>query len=210
MYWTPDPLHPVDKVCSRCGIEKHLMDFHLRYETGKRRAMCKECRRAQSRRYYRDHAAQRCADSARYQREHPDARRAWVRRRYQKHRDEMLEATHRWYAKNREQAKETKRRWAQANPEKMRAARRRCRKRYPKRAAIRQATKLLRKAGVLAIDPACAHCGGPATEHHHLHYRNPYAVISLCRRCHMTLHHDRWRKERQAAREEEATADERG
>ena len=38
MYWIPDPEHPVTKVCSRCGEEKHLMEFYLNYQEGRRRA----------------------------------------------------------------------------------------------------------------------------------------------------------------------------
>lgn len=197
MYWPYDPAHPVTKVCTHCGIEKHLMEFHLRYDKGKRRAQCKECRRAQHRRYYRANADKRCAASKRYREENREQCRAYQQRYYAEHRDELLAVARQWHAENRERAQGNQKRWAQRNREKTRAAQRRYRKRNPKKTAIRLATQLLRRAGVLKLDPHCTHCGGSPTEHHHLNYENPYAVVSLCRACHMALHRDQRREERE-------------
>ena len=57
MYWIPDPEHPVTKVCSKCGEEKHLMEFCLRYKTGRRVAACNACECAHPERRRGVHAA---------------------------------------------------------------------------------------------------------------------------------------------------------
>ena len=37
MHWIPDPDRLLTRVCSKCGEEKHLMEFHVQNEVGKRR-----------------------------------------------------------------------------------------------------------------------------------------------------------------------------
>ncbi len=44
--------HALTKVCTKCGEEKHLMEFYLDYRKGRRLAQCKECMRAYQRAYY--------------------------------------------------------------------------------------------------------------------------------------------------------------
>ena len=52
-YWPADPEHPTTRVCTKCGAEKHKMEFYLIYKTGRRTGDCRVCRRAQMRRRYR-------------------------------------------------------------------------------------------------------------------------------------------------------------
>ena len=84
VYWTPDPEHPLTKVCTKCGTEKHLMEFYLDYQQGRRRPDCKACLRAQHRRYYQANAVRLRARSRQYaaaNRENVQERiRQWKRR----------------------------------------------------------------------------------------------------------------------------------
>jgi hypothetical protein len=196
VYWTPDPDHPVTRKCTRCRLEKHLMDFHLSYDRGRRLRQCKTCRRAAYRRYYAAHADRLRAAALRYYHDHTEPCRATQTRYREKHPDRLREARRRYDAAHRQRRRATRRRWAARNPDRVRANRRRYRDRHPTETAIRHATQLLRRAGLLPLDPACARCGRPATDHHHLNYRDPCAVASLCHRCHMRLHHDQWRKDK--------------
>jgi len=41
--------HRLTKVCTKCGREKHWMEFHLDYRRGRRYATCKACKRARQR-----------------------------------------------------------------------------------------------------------------------------------------------------------------
>ena len=90
VYWTPDPEHPVTKVCSKCGREKHLMEFYLDYQRGRRRPDCKACVRGRRRRHYQANGP-RCREQSRqYKAAHSDrtreAQRAWRRRHPERHR----------------------------------------------------------------------------------------------------------------------------
>ncbi|MFC1806475.1 glycoside hydrolase family 2 protein, partial [Planctomycetota bacterium] len=87
MEWTPDPNHPLTRVCTKCGEEKHLMEFYLDYRTGRRIAQCKDCRRAYSRRYHAANAARCRAQN-----------RAWKAANRERHR----ESARRWRRRHRE------------------------------------------------------------------------------------------------------------
>ena len=70
------------KVCTTCGIEKHLPEFYLRRTSGRRRHECRACHRARVRRHYaqhRDHILQ--AKAHRLRTEDPDTKRRRNRRK---------------------------------------------------------------------------------------------------------------------------------
>ena len=67
-------------------------------------------------------------------------------------------------------------------------------RRQSEKGAIRRRTKRLRLLGRLSLAERCEECGGPATEVHHETYGDVCALMSLCRRCHMTRHFRVWRK----------------
>ena len=164
MHWTPDPDHPLTKVCSKCGREKHLMEFHLNYQTGRRRPDCKACRRAQCRRYYAENAPACRERARRYRAAHP------------------------------ERAREAVRDWLRRHPERVRDYVQRQRRRYPKRDAVRRASRALRDMGLLEVGDRCEACGGEAEVMHHPDYRDPLRVVPLCVSCHMRRHNAAWRR----------------
>ena len=80
MYWIPDPEQPLTRVCTRCSEEKHLMEFYLRFDRGRRRRDCKACGRARYRRWTAANAV-RCRERAReWARRHPERVRETQRR----------------------------------------------------------------------------------------------------------------------------------
>ncbi len=161
VYWTPDPAHPVEKECSKCGVEKHLMEFYLRYENGRRLARCKVCVRAAQQQY-------RAAN--------PEKCRATCRR---------------YRAANRESCRVNVRCWRERHRQRVQEHNRAYRMRYPRKDAVRRATQALRTLGIIEPLDRCEECGAPAVAHHHLHYDrpdSPYAVVALCRPCHTRRH----------------------
>ncbi|MFC1806173.1 hypothetical protein ACFL09_04245 [Planctomycetota bacterium] len=180
MHWIPDPDHPLTKVCTTCGQEKHLMEFHLRYETGTRRRQCKDCCRARDRRRRAENVERyRARDQERYAAKGPQCRarrRAWY-------------AAH--CAQHREQARERRRR----NRDQEAARARRYRQRYPRRRIVRQVSRGLWKLGLLDVGDRCEDCGSSEFELHHPDYSDPYNVVPLCRPCHMARHYAEWRRD---------------
>ena len=164
MYWIPDPEHPLTKVCSKCGEEKHLMEFYLDYQEGRRRPDCKACVRARTRRYYAENGPQ-CREKAR-----------------------------RYNAAHRERAQAQTREWKRRHPERVRDYWQQNHRRYPERYYVRRVSQFLRKLGLLEVADECADCGGGPVEMHHLDYRDPFRVVPLCRRCHSRRHFAEWRR----------------
>ena len=164
VYWTPDPEHPVTKVCTKCGREKHLMEFYLDYQRGRRRPDCKACVRGRRRRHYQANGP-RCREQARqYKAAHSDRTR------------------------------EAQRAWRRRHPERLRHSWRRNRRRYPERCLVRRVSRGLRELGLLEVGDRCADCGGGPVELHHPDYGDPYRVVPLCRRCHLRRHYAEWRR----------------
>ena len=164
MHWTPDPEHPLTKVCSKCGQEKHLMEFYLDYETGRRRPDCKACKRAHQRRYLAANGP-RC--------------RARARERYAARPEVHLAQSRRWRERHPEQACERVRRYQRG---------------HRRRQIVRRASGALRQLGLLDVGDRCADCGGGQIEMHHPGYRDPFRVVALCHRCHMRRHFAEWRR----------------
>ena len=179
MYWPHDPNHPVSKVCSRCGVEKPFAEFYLCFRRGRRRASCRECDRARMRRHIGANREQVRAGKRRAYAERVDHYRATRRRRD---------------ARNREQVCAARRRWRREHPERVRELQRRYRRENPRKVLVRRVTRGLRLLGLIELADRCADCGGRATEHHHLSYDDPFAVVSLCHGCHMRRHFAVWRR----------------
>jgi len=180
MYWPYDPEHPVTKVCTRCGVERHLMEFYLRRKRGRREARCKECVRELRRLHHR---ADREASLAKMQ-AYRDT-----------HRQELRAARRDYYAAHKPQELETMRRWRETHRERVAEMNRAYCRRYPRKTLVRHVTHLLRRIGFIARPRVCADCGGPATQHHHPDYAMPLWVVPLCRPCHMARHFAVWRRE---------------
>ena len=179
MQWPHDPNHPVTKVCRKCGVEKPFPEFYLCFRRGKRRASCKECDRARMRRYVRANRGKVRAAKRRAYAEHVEERRAAHRRRD---------------ARDRERVLASKRRWRRRNPERVKELQRRYREENPRKVLVRAVTRGLRILGLVELAEHCVDCGATGTEHHHLSYDDPFAVVSLCHRCHMRRHFAVWRR----------------
>ena len=179
MFWPHDPNQPVTRTCSKCGEEKAFAEFYLCYRRGRRRAWCRACDRARMRRYIRANR---------------EKVRAAKRRAYAEHAPERRAARRRREARDPERVCAARRLWRRRNPERVRAWQRRYRARNPRKVLVRAVTWGLRALGLLELAEQCADCGRTGTEHHHLSYDDPFAVVSLCHRCHMRRHFAVWRR----------------
>jgi hypothetical protein len=162
---TPAAPLPHTKVCTKCGETKYAPEFYLDRKTGRRRPDCKECRRAQCRRYYAENGPACRERARRYRARHPERAKAMVRD------------------------------WKRRHPERVREYWQRNERRYPKRNACRRVSRGLREMGLLDVGDACEDCGGPADLMHHPDYTNPWRVVPLCTPCHMRRHNAVWRRE---------------
>ena len=163
------------KVCTKCGREKHWMEFYLDYRTGRRATQCKACKRARGRQYYAQNAPQLRA-------------RSRARRAADPERERELDRE--WRSRRRE-----RRRTRERERELGRERRRRYNERYPRRAIVREVSRGLVKLGFIEVGDRCVDCGSPDVELHHPDYGNPFWVVPLCRRCHMARHWSVWWRE---------------
>lgn len=207
--------HAGTVICVRCGRERPVADFAPARPGAKRSPTCWLCRYVAARtargrlkalpRGAFDPGTQCAAEVPRLThvcrkcgREKPFAEFYLDRatgRRHSPCSACIRAAMRRYYWENRERAAEARRRWAaQEDPAQRLARARRCRMRNARKYAVRSRTNRLRVLGVLELAEQCADCGGRATDLHHESYGDVLALVSLCRRCHMTRHYRQWRK----------------
>lgn len=95
------------KVCTKCGEEKPLEEFHVdRRGKDGRQAQCKPCKLAAGRTSYRKHREKKLAYQRQYRAENPEKRAATLGD---------------WERRNPENYKERKRRYRKRHPEKIKA-----------------------------------------------------------------------------------------
>ena len=194
MEWTPDPDHPLTKVCTKCGREKHLMEFYLDYRTGRRRADCKECCRAGNRQRRAENIERYRARNRAWCAAHVEELRESQRHRYAANAEYYRARARERYAANRARRREQGREWAQQHPERVRESARRYRRRHPRRVLARQVSRGLVRLGLVEVGDRCLDCGSPEFELHHPDYNDPFRVVPLCHRCHMARHWAEWRR----------------
>ena len=209
VYWTPDPEHPVSKVCTMCGEEKPFPEFYLRYQTGRRVMPCRACARERRRARRQEHLAECRAHDREYYGKNAERLRARQQERRAADREHCRELTRRswaahaverragsrqYYADHADRLKARSLEWHRRHAQRVRELRRAYRERHPDRVAARLATHYLRTLGVIERPDRCTDCGGKATEHHHPDYAKPLDVLSLCHPCHTRRHFAVWRR----------------
>ncbi len=185
---------PLTKVCSKCGQEKHLMEFYLDYGRGRRQAQCKACARAYSRRYHRANAARRRARHRHWYAANAERCREQHRQWYAANAERCRRRSRQRYAAHRERELASRREWARWHRERVREQQRRYRRRYPRRLVVRQVSRGLWKLGLLDVGERCEDCGSREIELHHPDYADPFRVVALCHACHMARHFAEWRR----------------
>ncbi len=153
----------MQKVCTRCRIERDLESFHRNSRAKDGRASwCRTCSRAYSKNW---------------REVNPEYGSRW--------REVNPEYNRRWREANSVRWKEKSRQWAKANPEKGAAASCRYAKRYPKLNRALSAVHYAVKVGHLIRPETCEECGREGhIEAHHEDYSRPLNVVWLCRPCH--------------------------
>lgn len=141
------------KVCTKCGIEKELSEFHFRKDSGKYRNECKECRKSISKEYRNKNIDSIRDREKKYSKEHREDRILYLKKyrvknkelisfkksekyketiknnpdynkeKHLRYKDSHNEYCKKWYAKNKEKSRENKRKWAKTENGKI------CRKR---------------------------------------------------------------------------------
>lgn len=207
--------HSATEVCSRCGNTKPLEDFRLWRAGGRSSPACWVCRWAAATTAQErlaalppgpfdgwpgaDPAGPRLTHVCRTcgrEKSHAEFTLDYARGRRRSPCRACARANgRRYYAANRELVLARHR--DSVTPEVL--ARRRARyarsvRERSEKEAIRRRTKRLRLLGHLGLAEHCHDCGGPAVEVHHETYGDVCALVSLCRRCHMTRHFREWRK----------------
>ena len=130
----------------------------------------------------------------RYIRTNRERVRAAKRRAYAARADDYRATRRRREARHPERVRAAQRRWRRENHERVLELQRRYRRENPRKVLVRELTRGLRSLGLLELSEHCADCGATATEHHHLNYDDPFAVVSLCHACHMRRHFGVWRR----------------
>lgn len=89
-----------ERVCNRCGRILPVREFYTQKTsigTTVYRSRCKDCYRAVTREYYRDHRE----ELLKKQRKQYKKRRPYLKNYYQTHREERLKYQREWYRKRR-------------------------------------------------------------------------------------------------------------
>lgn len=136
------------KICSQCGVEKPLSEFHKDAKRGYK-AACKACKKASAAAYYADNAERLRAVQAEKHRANPEkknaATAAYRKRNSDKvktanaayraaNADKIRQAKAKWAEENRCKKREAEKTWRLANPEKTQARHAKYRERNPEKA----------------------------------------------------------------------------
>jgi len=113
------------KVCTGCNKEKSLTEYHKRRNAKDGfKSACKECRNAQSKKYYQENKEKVKATHKKWQKENPEKVKAYSKK-YREENPEKEKARHKkWQKENPEKVKAYSKKWEKENPEKARASKR--------------------------------------------------------------------------------------
>lgn len=89
------------KICSKCGVEQNLGEFHRDRRTSDgRRADCATCDNARRKQYYQNNKEKVKATAHKWQEENPEKARAAWRRYYRNHKEECQTRHKKWWKDN--------------------------------------------------------------------------------------------------------------
>ena len=108
------------KICSKCGEEKMLSEFHkdLNTEDGLR-IYCKECIKENNRKYYKSNPEKVKKRAKKWQTANPDKLKEIRIKWYKANTEKANDLSRKWYKVNAERVKENNRKWQENNPEKV-------------------------------------------------------------------------------------------
>jgi len=149
-------------------------------EPEKRRAYHRQYQRE---RYYPKHRDERIVYSRRHYQEHKQEKRTKARRAYYENRPERLAHQRRYKQKNKDTIREYNQKYYQKHREDLLEYHRAY---YAINKEKRDAKNWARNIPIATI---CQKCGAIENlEKHHPDYEEPLKIVTLCHRCHMSLH----------------------
>jgi len=109
------------KVCTKCGEEKELTEFHKK-NRGKFgvRSHCKMCRNNYSRDHYRENREERLEYQREWRKENLEYCNEYLKNYRKENREEILKYQRNYNKENREERREYDRNWRKENPKKRR------------------------------------------------------------------------------------------
>lgn len=101
------------KVCTECGVDKPVDEFH-RHKKGRlgRQEKCKPCKSATDKKYYAENRHKVLRGVKKYQKENPDKVKETQHRKYMKSRDRIIAKNQEWTNNNRDKRREYSIRYA--------------------------------------------------------------------------------------------------
>lgn len=185
------------KICSKCGVEKHLSEFGTRKNRHGNMYTYAQCIQCQTE-YKREHRARNINA-------YKNREKAYA----EENKEHIRIYKHLWGQENKERRAETNKRRYNAKREYILAKNKEYVSTIPgikarKQSALNYYTnvankikisardKLLRaiKNGIVYRPGECSACGLECTpEGHHIDYEKPLDVVWLCKKCHTDTHH---------------------
>ena len=107
------------KICSKCGIEKSIMDFSFRSDTQKYNNICKECKSEYARNYHKKNIEIIKEKSKKYRTENAEKIKKQIQDSYKRNRDKILEKNKEYYKENAEHIKSRQKNYNEKNKEKI-------------------------------------------------------------------------------------------
>lgn len=168
------------RKCRICGEVKPITEYYQ--HNGWHDTKCKECAKAYSRKY---------------QKEHAEEYKAYRKRYYQEHKEGNLKHSKEWTEKNRDKHNEYCRKWTRRNIDKVNEYQKRTRGEHPEKYRAQAIINTRIARGKLQKPNVCQVCGKEGrVEAHHADYSKPLDVIWCCKKCHYHLDEERRQKER--------------
>ena len=168
------------RTCRVCGETKPINEYYA--HKGWHDTKCKECAKAYSRKYRKEHLADRIAYSRKY---------------YAEHKEENKRKSKEWTEKNRDKHNAYCKKWQEENVDKMLDYQRKSRRERPEKSRANAIINSRIARGKLKRPTVCEVCGKEGrVEAHHSDYSKPLDVIWCCKKCHYHLDEERRQKER--------------
>lgn len=195
------------KKCSKCKIDKEETEFWKRNNrTISLSSECKQC--ASERRKNRDRTKVNKSHRDWCKKNREKTRKSALK--YQRENKDKINASHRkWWADNGEKYSEARRyKYLNLAPDKKekireyaRINRKTYRENHPEKDRARSIVQQMIEKGWLSRSNCCSKCGNTKKiEAHHVDYSKPLDVTWLCRDCHLALHKERNKVEKDNGR----------
>lgn len=169
-----------ERTCKVCGETKPISEYYK--HAGYADTKCKECAKAYSREYGRNHK---------------EKIKAYRKEYYRKNKARSLERSKQWVENNREAHRRHCRESNQRHYDELLVRMQKYRSDYPDRYKARGIVSSKIQQGKLRKPTTCEVCGSEGyIEAHHEDYSKPLDIIWCCKKCHWILDEKRRKREK--------------